>query len=316
MREQSPEDTNAASPWHPVSPRYGCHLTKQQARLWALVLDSRAISCCIETEGERWQLLVPENQRESAVRELGLYEKANFNWPPPPPPHRPPTGSLLSTLSVLLLLASFHNLTLMGVSIPGRGIVDLYDLGTANAAAIKSGQWWRLITPLTLHAGIVHLLSNLTIGGTFIALLCRELGGGLAWLLLLFSAALGNLINAWVQAPNHNSVGASTAVFGAVGILATVSIVRYHQHLQRHWLVPVAAGVALLAILGTEGKETDLGAHLFGFFAGLCFGTAAEFLINRYGMPGKALNRILGTLSGAVVLAAWWYAIGGIPPLP
>ena len=316
MTHHSPERNEGTHSWLPVSPRYGYHLTKQQARLWALVLDSRAIPCCIEADGERWQLLVPENQSESALRELQLFEKANFNWPPPPPPHHPAAGSLLSTLSVLLLIACFHNLTLMGVTLPGRGIVDLYDLGAANAGAIKSGQWWRLITPLTLHSGIVHLLSNLTIGGTFIALLCREVGGGLAWLLLLLSAAVGNHINALVQAPNHNSVGASTAVFGAVGILATISMVRYRQHLQQRWFVPVAAGLALLAILGTEGKETDLGAHLFGFLAGLCFGTVAEILIGRYGMPGKTLNRLLGALSGAAVLVAWLCATGGDIPHP
>src|SRR6185369_4433376 len=110
----------------------------------------------------------------------------------------------------------------------------------------------------TLHADLTHLLSNVTIGGIFIILLCRELGSGLAWSLLLGSGALGNLVNALVQAPTHRSVGASTAVFGAVGILAAISMVRYRHHLQRRWFIPVAAGLALLAILGTEGKNTDL----------------------------------------------------------
>ena len=56
--------------------------------------------------------------------------------------------------------------------------------------------------------------------------LCRELGSGLAWSLLLGSGVLGNLANACLQLPDHRSVGASTVVFGAVGILAALNLLR------------------------------------------------------------------------------------------
>ena len=84
----------------------------------------------------------------------------------------------------------------------------------------------RLVTALTLHADWQHLLGNLLIGGIFISRLCRDLRSGPAWLLLLASGALGNLANAWLQNPAHRAVGASTAIFGAVGMLATISMVR------------------------------------------------------------------------------------------
>jgi membrane associated rhomboid family serine protease len=295
--------------WRAVSLHADAGLTRQQVQTWALVLDSRSIPCSMESDGTSWQLLVPEHHRESALRELQLYEEANHNWPPPVPVARQLVENTLPTVSILILLATFHNLTLMGLSLPGHGILDLQDLGAAHAANIKSGQWWLCITALTLHAGPVHLISNLTIGGTFILLLCRELGSGLAWSLLLTSGTLGNLINAWVQSPDHRSVGASTAVFGAVGILASISLVRDRHHLRRRWFIPVAAGLALLAILGTEGKNTDLGAHLFGFVTGTTFGTAAEFLVGRYGRPGRGLNILLACISGALVVAAWWITI-------
>lgn len=295
--------------WRPVPSRHGTLLTKSQARSWALALDSRSIPCCIESAGALWQLLVPEHHLESARRELQLYEEANQGWPPALPVARQLVGNTLPTVSVLLLLAILHNLTLIAPSIPGHGILDLYDLGAAHAAGIMDGQWWRCVTALTLHADLTHLLSNLTIGGVFIILLCRELGSGMAWSLLLVSGTIGNLINAWVQSPAHRSVGASTAVFGAVGLLAAVSMIRYHHHLQRRWFVPIAAGFALLAILGTEGKQTDLGAHLFGFCVGLLLGSGAEFCAVRYGRPGGAANFFLAVLSGALVTGAWWAAI-------
>lgn len=297
------------SSWRALPARDGTFLTRQQARSWALVLDSRSIPCCIESDGDGWLLLVPEHQLESARRELRLYEEANQDWPPAVPAARQLVENTLPTVSVLLLLATFYNLTLIGLSVPERGILDLYELGAAHAAGIRGGQWWRCVTALTLHAGPVHLLSNLAIGGAFIILLCRELGSGLAWSLLLASGTLGNLINAWVQSPDHRSVGASTAVFGAVGILAAIRLVRDRHHLQRRWFIPVAAGLALLAILGTEGRQTDLGAHLFGFCFGVFFGVCAESLMGKYGRPGAVLNFLLAVLSVALVGAAWWAAL-------
>jgi membrane associated rhomboid family serine protease len=284
-------------------------LTKQQARSWSLVLDSRSIPCCIEPVGSSWKLLVQEQQLESAIRELQLYEAANENWPPRLPVNRNLIENTLPTLSILILLATFYNLTRIGLSFPGYGLLDLNELGAAHAASIRSGQWWQCVTALTLHADLTHLFSNLLIGGAFIFFLCRELGSGLAWGLLLTSGTLGNFTNAWVQSPAHRSVGASTAVFGAVGILAAISTVRYRHNLQRRWFVPVAAGLALLALLGTEGKNTDLGAHLFGFGSGVLLGMAAEYLVVKLGRPGAFFNFLLAFLSAALVVSAWWAAI-------
>ena len=295
--------------WIPVPSRHGTYLTRNQARAWSLVLDSRSIPCCIKPDGTGCRLLVPEQQLESARSELHLYEEKNRNWPPRLPPSRTLFENTLPTISVLVLLATFHNLALLGLSLPGRGIIDLHELGVAHAGGILDGQWWRLVTALTLHADWVHLASNLTIGGSFIIFLCRELGSGLSWSLLLGTGILGNLANALAQSPDHRSVGASTAVFGAVGIFAAISMMRHRRNLLRRWFVPVAAGLALLALLGAEGKNTDLGAHLFGFVFGIVLGSLAEFLTTRFGRPGRLLNAFLVLISITVVASAWWMAL-------
>jgi rhomboid protease GluP len=284
-------------------------LSERHARCWALVLDSRAIPCLLETRADGWHLLVPVEQYERALYELSCYARENAHWPPPSPPPRPLFENTLATLSVLILLATFHNLTRIELPLPGISMPDWAALGNAQAAKILDGQWWRLVTALTLHADWVHLSSNLAIGGIFVIFLCRELGSGLAWSLLLSAGALGNLVNACVQSPGHSSVGASTAVFGAVGILASLSLVRYRHQLQRRWPLPVAAALALLAILGTEGKNTDLGAHLFGFVYGSFLGLITEYLIGRRGSPGPVLNALLALSAVAVVVGAWWAAL-------
>jgi len=285
------------------------YLSEGQAHLWSLVLESRSIPSRIEPDNGGWVLFVPVTAFAAACRELRLFEEENRNWPPPALPHRPLVENTLPTLSVLFLLATFHNLTRLDISFPGHAPIDWVDIGNAHAARILDGQWWRLVTALTLHADWLHLLSNLTIGGIFVLLLCRELGSGLAWSALLGAGILGNLANAILHLSSHRSVGASTAVFGAVGILAAISMMRYRHHLQRRWLLPVAAALALLALLGTEGKNTDLGAHLFGFSFGIGIGIVAEKMEGRYGRPGRVLNALLALLSAVVVGAAWWWAI-------
>jgi membrane associated rhomboid family serine protease len=284
-------------------------LGRQKARLWSLVLDSRGVPCCLEHQPDGLVLLVPAWHLDRAYEELSRFEDQNLGWPRPLPPPRPLVENTLSTISILILLATFHNITRLDVSVVDGFPIDWLQIGSANAVRILDGEWWRLVTALTLHSDVVHLLSNLTIGGIFVFLLCRELGSGLTWTLLLASGSMGNLLNAVVRSGHHNSVGASTAVFGSVGILAALSLVRYRRHLQRRWPLPVASALALLAILGTEGKQTDIGAHFFGFAAGVGCGLVTEYLIGLKGQPGQVLNVLLGLLSIMIVGTAWLIAV-------
>ncbi|MFA5514765.1 MAG: rhomboid family intramembrane serine protease [Desulfuromonadales bacterium] len=286
-------------------------LARRRAHDWALVLEARGIPYQLERCGLGVQLRVAEENHAAAIGELKLFEQENRNWPPPLPAAEPETGNTLANLSALLLLAIFHNLTYLNLDLFGHSPVDWIALGNADAGKIRAGEWWRLLTALTLHADWLHLLGNLAIGGIFIIRLSREIGSGLAWSLLLSAGALGNLLNALLQAPDHRAVGASTAVFGAVGIFASFNLVRYRRRLWRRWPLPVAAALALLALLGAGGERTDIGAHLFGFAAGLFLGRAVAHWLRIYGRPGEGLNFLLALAGGAILASAWWKALGG-----
>lgn len=299
-----------AETWRPLpadltEPDLAGGLSRRQLRIWPLVLKARLVPCRVEGQ----QLLVPAETFDHALRELRQYETENRNWPPPSPETRPLRNNVFSTLWVLIALAAFHDMTLLRINLMGHAPVDWISLGNAHAGKIFEGDWWRLATALTLHSGWLHLASNLLIGGIFIVRLCRDLGTGLGWNLLLASGIFGNLLNAWLQTPDHRAVGASTAVFGAVGLLAAISLVRYRRNLQpqRRLALPVAAALGLLAMLGAGGERTDLGAHLFGLLSGLALGIAAEYLVERYGRPGKSINTLLN-LAGLLIIGGSWYA--------
>lgn len=307
--ENKPADWPEISPGE-IAPGLPKRLTREKARIWALVLDARGVPCCLEQpDPSHWELRVPEESLDRAVREIRIYEEKNRGWPPLPPSPRPLAENTLSTLSILILLATFYNVVRLDIVLPGDIRPDWLQAGSAQAEKILAGEWWRTITSLTLHSDVAHLAANLSIGGVFVFLLCRALGSGPAWGLILCSGILGNLANALIQPVSHNSVGASTAVFGTVGILASMNMVHGRSRMQRRWGLPVAGALSLLALLGSEGKNTDLGAHLFGLAAGILLGFAASAIIARRGHPGAVLNAVMALAAAMAVILAWVAAI-------
>jgi membrane associated rhomboid family serine protease len=180
--------------------------------------------------------------------------------------------------------------------------------GSADAGRILHGEIWRAVTALTLHADTAHLVANATAGALLGTAVCRTLGGGLGAVLLVAAGAVGNLLNAVVRGPGHVSVGASTAVLGAVGLLSGLAFVRTHRAAERRrraW-VPLAAGLALLGMLGAD-PQTDLGAHLWGFVAGVALGAGAGLALSA--PPGRAAQGVLAAATLAAVAGSWWLAL-------
>jgi membrane associated rhomboid family serine protease len=301
--------------WQPLPSRLegpsDTTLSRRQMRSWSLVLAARHLPWRVERSGFGWRLLVPAVDFSRSLYELRQYEKENRGWPPPPPQGTPLIDNRTTTIWVLVTIGIFYNVTLHNINLAGHHPVDWTGLGNAHAGKIMAGDWWRLVTALTLHADWQHLLGNLLIGGFFISRLCRDLRSGPAWLLMLASGLLGNLLNAWLQHPDHRAVGASTAIFGAVGLLAAISMARFRHNLRarRRWTLPLAAALGLLAMLGAGGENTDLGAHLFGFLFGLPLGFAAELAVERLGRPGNVWNAVLAAAAVGIVISAWWSAL-------
>jgi membrane associated rhomboid family serine protease len=179
-----------------------------------------------------------------------------------------------------------------------------------------------MVTALTLHADAQHILGNALSGTIFGSMVARRSGPGGALLTIVLSGAIGNFANAIYHLPDpHRSIGASTAVFGAVGILAAVQTVvdieRYRRgnraELRRRYgvvdmLAPVVGGLALLGALGS-GRHTDLGAHGFGFLAGVGIGTLVGLVIRRHdAKPSRFWQLAAGAAACAIVAGAWTLA--------
>lgn len=281
-----------------------------QAEAWSLVLSARGVPHRLERAKQGWRILVPAFRLESAVWEIRCYEEENRVWPPKEDEAPPSQENTETTLWVLLVLMVFHGVTVGRLGANGEALRWL-ELGSANAGRILQGEWWRLVTALTLHADWLHVFSNVFIGGPFVILLCRQLGSGAGWGLVLLSGILGNFLNVLVHGPPKSSIGASTSVFAAIGLLAGLQAVRRRRFTFRDIALPVAAALALLSLLGSGGERTDLGAHLFGLFAGLALGASTGLLVTAFGIPSPSVNRWLAAVTASVPVLAWIVALIG-----
>jgi len=243
--------------------------SERDVREQALVLRAMDIEHEVARIDGLFVLLVAPSDAPRALEQLARFRAENPRRAgADSSPERLASG-LDAALGWSLLLVAMHVL-----AVRGAWGLDWESAGVADASAMRAGEWWRAITALTLHADVSHLAGNVLFGAVFLAGLCPFVGAGMAALLCLLAGALGNGLEALVQGGEHLSLGASTAVFGSLGALASQQWrhrVRLRQRRVQRW-TPLVMAAILLGYLGTEGVRTDIVAHVTGLLAGLGLG--------------------------------------------
>ncbi len=270
---------------------------------WTLVLVAEGLSPAVRRTSYGFALVVPASETERANAALAAYESEN---PPVPQVEDKLQGAGYLTAGITVATALLAFFLITGEPDPGN---SWFKRGSSDAAYLLSGEWWRSVTALTLHVDLGHVLSNAIAMVLFLSAVCRSLGPGLGIATVLLAGAAGNLANAFLQGPAHVSVGASTAVFAAVGVIVSLAVVRRRRMRsfgRRAWL-PIAAGFALLAMLGTGQYRVDLWAHFLGLLAGGLLGAAVALYC--YRPPRSTVQWTLVGASLALVIGCWAYAL-------
>jgi membrane associated rhomboid family serine protease len=278
---------------------------RRAADEWALVLVAEGLAPRVWRAPEGFAVGVVDHDLDRAAAALEAYDQENPSGRAHDPDRTPPgDGAFLAGLGASAALLVFFTIT--GARDPG---VRWFARGAADAGRIGDGELWRTVTALTLHADLTHVATNAAIGAWFFTAVCRALGPGLGGALLLLAGAGGNFANAVLHGSSHSSVGASTAVFGAVGLLGGLAVTRRQRRGlrgPRAW-IPVAASIGLLAMLGTAGERVDLWAHASGLGVGGALGLAAGRLWRR--PPEAAAQWSLGVATLAALLGCWSLAL-------
>jgi rhomboid protease GluP len=285
----------------------------------ALVLQAQSIPHLVSREAGSFAVMVSPTDVERATREIEKYEEENRGWSPRGKAPPLATGHTPATVAFLLLLGIFFFLQSSRV-----GGLDWLGAGTSHAAAIGDGEIWRAMTSLFLHADLAHLTSNLVYGALLGFLVACAQGGGLGWLTILVAGFLGNLTNAFLMGPDHRSIGASTAVFGAAGVLAGAEWLRRTllRESRLRIAAPILVGFLLLGYLGMGGayldpetleirpgnRRTDIAAHVTGMLWGLPLGALLTLVPPRFARHSR-FQILCGLTALGLIAVAWTLAL-------
>jgi rhomboid protease GluP len=268
-----------------------------------LVLTAVGIPFSIQESSDEVALLVTKNNELEAIQEIQQYHIENLNWPPPKPERSRLGFSFDTSLTIASLLSVFFYLQIFYFQ------STLIDQLTSSRKFFTHFEWWRPFTALFLHADAPHLVSNLLMSIGLAILLSGWMGSGLTFWGFLFSGTLGNILNAFFYRNTfRESIGFSTAIFGAIGIWAAMTFVVESlpdsgQKPWKKWIIPLGVALALLSGWGAS-PQSDYMAHFWGLLAGIIYGSFVGFFRLHENMKGR--NNFFIALSAFVLIGTIW----------
>lgn len=301
---------------------------KERLRLWLLVLEAKRIPYIVLKNRGRTAVFIPPLEREVALWEIVAFEREKSGSYLLPASTHAWEGTLILALALFVFHAvrwrwfSFLDFSFLpaGEKWPQAFGLDVYR--TTNW-----GQWWRPVTALWIHGGLQHLLSNLVFTSLFVAMLSRRTGFYKAFFLALVGGVLGNTFNVFYKPMSSLSIGFSTASFAALGaltaygmgdrLLEPVNINLSLRERLRPLLVPLGAGLAMLAFIGGAGRaQTDFSAHVFGLLAGFILGFALWLMdreLEKYPLSLKdSVSKLFFFFAVYLSVFAWIFALDSI----
>ena len=221
-------------------------------------------------------------------------------------------GRRWGTVTLTLIAANVAMFVVTAISAAVAGFAPLDNFRSPVFDALSQwpygvslfGEWWRVFTAAFLHIGIVHLAMNMLGLLLFGSELERQLGRRRFLALYLLSALGGAVAIQLFGDPRVPVAGASTAIYGLLGGLGVLMLVR-RQDL-RGLLTLLAINIFISFLPGVS-----LLGHLGGLLAGAL--TAGLLVLTRRRLPVQvATLGALGVLLIAVALTVPTLAVLGI----
>lgn len=169
---------------------------------------------------------------------------------------------------------------------------------------IALGEWWRLFTPVLVHAGIFHIGMNMLVLYVY-GQDAEQAFGGIRFALIYVISALTGSAFSYGFGGLNSSVGASGAVFGVVGALLVYLYNRRSSQFVAQHLQGILGFLAINTVLGFVIPNIDVLAHLGGLVGGILLGLGFDRA--RAGVKAQSpvalqLAAVAITVGGAVAL--------------
>ncbi|HZL24895.1 MAG TPA: rhomboid family intramembrane serine protease [Acidobacteriaceae bacterium] len=161
-----------------------------------------------------------------------------------------------------------------GVSFMHPTAQDVIPWGASYGPLTLGGQWWRLLTEIFVHFGIVHIGVNMYILYQ-VGVLTEILFGKVRYAVLYLVAGLAGSLTSLYVHPLGVSAGASGAIFGVFGALLAFLLIE-RGVIPAKAALQIARSLAIFLgynlIYGLASKTTDLSAHVGGLVTGFVVG--------------------------------------------
>ena len=209
------------------------------------------------------------------------------------------------TSSLLLLTTGVFLSMLLVRGFNYESVQTVYDFGGVLGAEIQvdPSQSWRLLAAMFVHIGLQHFVLNM-VTLYFLGRIAEDLFGSKAFLVLyILSGLMGNLF-VMILSPEVVAAGASTALFGIFGAIASLRFIARSPYIQ--YLSQSYTSLILVNILFSFMPGISLAGHL----GGLVGGGILAFVFPVYGERDSVkktwrLGALLLYIAGATLLYAW-----------
>jgi rhomboid protease GluP len=165
-----------------------------------------------------------------------------------------------------------------------------------------SGQWWRLLSYMFLHGGLMHIAFNMWCLWN-LGQLCESLYGRWTYAAIYLLCGLGASLASAAWHPYTPSVGASGAIFGLAGALITalkLGEFSVPRSALSGTLRSLGAFVFYNLVFGFVVPGIDNTAHIGGLVTGLIVGALIALIAPHHDRP---LRRVAVFLAMVVALA-------------
>lgn len=180
-------------------------------------------------------------------------------------------------------------------------------LGAKNAARIRwRSEWWRLLSPMLLHAGWLHLLGNLSVQ-LRTGVMLEAVWGSAAWLCIYLASGAYGVLGSCIATPGHLGVGSSGALCGLLGGWGCFLLITWNQtspvDVKLRNAQTASVGISVLMIVGLSFLPLmDLAAHVGGLLMGAAV-SMALFAGRLQHQTWRRATRACGLLLLAALLA-------------
>jgi membrane associated rhomboid family serine protease len=212
-----------------------------------------------------------------------------------------------STIGLTHIIFGINAAVFLGMALASSTIMDfslpeLVQWGANVGPLTLSGEWWRLLTCVFVHGGIIHIAFNMWCLWNLGAL-AESLYGRWTYAAIYLLCGIGSSLTSVFWHPSTPSVGASGAIFGLAGAL--IAAFRLGEFsVPRSALSGTMRSLALFVvynlIFGAASHTTDNAAHVGGLITGLIIGALVALLAPH---QEESLRRLVILLAVAFALA-------------